>query len=127
MYFLGGQKHLQRPSLADQARQTLRPAPSRYQSKGSAAVSEDGVRTGNASLARQSEIKTSAHTVAVDGRDGGSREARHRTHQVLAHVRETECFRTRQGGNFVEVCSGREEVSIPGEDEARGWGGRELL
>ena len=75
VYLLRRQEHLQRPAFADQARQTLRAAPSGDQAQGRAAVSEEGVRTGDAPLAGEREIKPSAHTVAVDRSNRGSRKA----------------------------------------------------
>ena len=59
---------------ADESRQALGAAPSGDESECGAAMSEDGMRTGNAVTAGQSEIESSAHAVAVNGCDGGCGE-----------------------------------------------------
>src|ERR1035437_5949343 len=69
-FFRGGEK-LQRSSLSDQARQALRSSPSGHEAKSGAAMSEDGVGSGDSSVTGEREIEASAHAVAFDGGDGG--------------------------------------------------------
>lgn len=47
---LRGDEKLQRPSLSDQARQALRSSPSGHEAEGGAAMSEDGVRSGDPAM-----------------------------------------------------------------------------
>ena len=67
--FFGGYEKLQRPSLPNQTRQALRASPSRHQAKGSAAMSEDRIRSGNSSMTGEREIEASTHAVAFYGGD----------------------------------------------------------
>jgi len=117
MQFLGGEKHLQRPGFSDEPWKTLRASPARNEPERCATMAKDGVWAGGPTTARKSQVETAAHTVAVNRRDGGGREVGYCAHQVLSHVREAKRFGAAQVGDFVEVGSGREEVSIARDDE----------
>jgi len=123
----GGKEHLQRAPFADQPRQALRTAPARDKAECSAAMSEDGIRTGNASTARQSEIEPVAHAVAVNRSHGWGREVLDGLHQLLPHLRESKSRGAVEFGDFVKVGTGGEELSVAGNDKPFGRSRRELL
>jgi hypothetical protein len=117
--FLGSKKHLQCPTLADQPRQALRPTPSSDQSEGGAAMAKQSVRSGDAMLACECEVKAAAHAVSVDYGRGWGRKLRDRPHQTLTHVRKAERLRAGERSDLVQISSGRKEMRVAGKDQAR--------
>jgi hypothetical protein len=127
MQFLRRQEHLQRTRLADQTRQTLGAAPTGDQSERGPTMPEDGVRPGDATIARQRQVQSSAHAVTVYRGNGRSRETGHGIHQPLPHLRESKSFRSIKLGYFVQVSARGEEVGVAGQDESLRWVLCELL
>lgn len=117
MKFFSREKHLQSAGPADKTRQTLGASPSGDEAEGGAAMSEDGMWTGDAVPASEGEIEASTHAIAVDGGKGWGREAGEDIHQTLAHMGEAEGFGAAELGDFVEVGPGGEEMDVAGENE----------
>src|ERR1035437_3576687 len=70
--FFCGDEKLQRSAFPDQAWQALHTSPSGHEAESGAAMSEDGVGSGDPSVTGERKIKTSSHAVAFDrGNDGG--------------------------------------------------------
>ena len=74
---------------------------------------------GDAPIAGERQIESSAHAVALNHSDGGSREAGDGSHQALTHLREAECFRAGQRRNLVEVGPCREKLRIASDHQER--------
>jgi len=74
---------------------------------------------GDAPIAGERQIESSAHAVALNRSDGWSREAGDGSHQALTHLREAECSRAGQSRNLVEVGPRREELRIAGDHQER--------
>ena len=117
--FFSGEEHLQRAGLADEPRQSLRAAPSGDEAKGGPAVSEDGVRPGDAALAGEGEVEASTHAVAVYGGDCRGGEVGDGLHQALPHLREAVGLGAVELGDLVQVGARGEEVGIASNDQAR--------
>src|SRR5580700_6725473 len=117
VYLLRRQEHLQCAAFTDQARQTLRAAPSGDQAQGGAAVPKESMRTGDAALAGQREVKPSSHAVTVYRRNGRSWKACHRSHQSLTQVREAKCLGSSERGDFVEISSSGKEMCVARNDQ----------
>jgi len=115
--FFRSHEKLQRPTLPDQSRQTLRSSPSGHEAQSSAAMSEHGVRRGNSAMTSQREIKTSAHAVAFNRGDHRSGIAGDGVHERLSHGRKLIRLRTGQGGNFVQVGPHRKKLVIARDDQ----------
>ena len=127
MKFLGGEKHLQRAGPSHQTGQTLRAAPAGDKAQCCATMSEDGVRSRDATPAGQREVESSTHAVAVHGGDGGDREVGDGVHQALAHLGKPKGLGAMQLGNFVQVSARGEEMRVAGDDQAGWWILREFL
>src|SRR5271166_2514588 len=98
-------EHLERSAFSDQAWQALRTSPSGHEAEGGAAMSEDGVGSGNPAMARQRKIKPSAHAMALNRGEDGEGIAGDGVHELLSHSsKPAGCRATQgQGGDFVEV------------------------
>ena len=117
---LGSEKHLQRAGLTNEPRKALGASPSGDETQGGAAMSEDGVRAGDSVMAREREVQSSAHAVAVNGSDGWSREVGDAVHQPLPHLGELEGFGAVQLGNLTEIGSSRKEMRVTGNHKPDG-------
>jgi hypothetical protein len=122
---LGGNEHFESPGAADEAGEALGSAPSGDEAEGGAAVSEDGVRVGDAEVAGEGEVESAAHAVTVNGGANRGGEVVDKLHEALAHPRELEAV-GRESGDFVEVGSGGEEPVVAGDDERARIAGKVL-
>jgi len=121
MKFLGGEKHLQRAGPSHQTGQTLRAAPAGDKAQCCATMSEDGVRSRDATPAGQREVESSTHAVAVHGGDGGDREVGDGVHQALAHLGKPKGLGATQLSDFVQVGARGEEMQVASDDQAGWW------
>lgn len=119
----GGGEHFEGAGFADQARKALGAAPSGDEAESGTAMSEDGVRVGDAVTAGQCEIESAAHAVAPDGGAGWGGEVRDGIHKPLAHGGKVVGFGAGEGCDLVEVGTGREKVLVARNDK---WFGRGL-
>ena len=78
-------EHLQSTSSADLSRQPLRASPSGDETERCAAMSEDGVGSGDAMSASHRQVESTSHAVAVNSCDGGGGEAGQGIHELLSH------------------------------------------
>jgi len=106
---------LQRSAFANQARKPLCSSPTCNQTEGSAAMAKDRIGSGDSSMARKGEVKSSAHAMAFDSRDDGSRIACDQVHERLSEAREFVSFGTGKRSNLVEVCADGEVVKASDE------------
>ena len=112
------QEHFQRSRFAYDSREPLRASPPGDKPERRAAMAKDGMRSGNATRARQRQVEATAHAIAMHSCDGRSREVRDSVHETLAHLGEVERLGSVQLGNLVEIGARGEEVGIAGEHEA---------
>jgi len=115
--FFRSDKKLQRPSLPDQARQALRPSPSRHQSESGASMSEHGVRGRDPAVTGDCKIKSSAHAVALDRSDDRSRITGDCVHERLSQGGKFVGFGAAQSGDFVQIGADREEQPISRDNQ----------
>src|SRR5271157_19699 len=121
MKFFRGEEHLECAGLTHQTGQPLRAAPAGDKAQCCATMSEDGVWSCDAALAGQREVESATHAVAVDGGDGGGREAGDGAHQALAHLGKSKGLGAMQLGNLVQVSPGGEEMQVASDDQAGWW------
>lgn len=115
--FFGRDEQLQRSSLPDQTRETLRTSPASHKAESGAAMAENGVGRGNTAMARKSKVKASAHAVAFDGGDHGRGIGGDRVHEGLSHEGKCVRFGTGELGDLVEVGSDGEKPWITSDDQ----------
>ena len=90
-------------------------------------MSKHRMSAGDAAIAGERQIQSSAHAVPLNDGDGGSREAGDGSHQALTHLCEPKGFRAGQDRNLVEVGACREKPRIAGDHQARGRMCRKVL
>lgn len=81
-------------------------------------MSEDRIEGGNAEIAGQSEVESTAHAVSLNGGDRRCREEVYRVHETLAKLRKFKsCCRPGEPGDLIQICAGGEEMFIAGDDQ----------
>jgi len=115
-FFCGNEK-FQSLALPDQAWQALRASPSGHKTEGGAAVSENGVGSGDPAVTGEREIKASAHTVAFDGGNDGGGIAGDCVHERLSHGGELIGLGAAEGSDFIQVGADRKKLAIARDDE----------
>src|SRR5215813_1507957 len=84
--FFGREEHLQSTCSPDQTRKTLCPAPAGDEPESCSAMSEDGVRPGDAVAARKRKVESSAHAITMNGGNSWGREILDRCHELLTYA-----------------------------------------
>src|SRR6478752_8634419 len=80
-------------------------------------MSKDGVRRGDAIVARQRQVHGSAHAVAANGGDYGRRELVDRHHERLTATGKLKGFWSAELRNLIQVSPGGEKLIVAGDDE----------
>ena len=94
----------------------MRPTPSGHQAESRAAMSEDGVRSGDSTVTRECEVETSAHAMAFDGGDDRGGIGFDCVHEPLSEGGELVGFRAGQRIDFVQVGADGEELGFASDD-----------
>ena len=127
MQLLGCEEHLQRAGFADETRQALCSSPAGDQSERCSSMSEDGMRPRDAAMTGQCQVKSSAHAVAMHSSDRRAWKVRNRVHQALTHLGKAKGLWSSERNDLAEVCAGRKEMWIAGNDQSRRRTSRELF
>ena len=112
------QKHLQRPRFADQPREPLCSTPSCDETKRGAAMAEDRSWRGNAVIAGQRQVHSTAHAIPSDRSDYGNWKTIHYIGEHLTPAGKLEGCRSGELGNLLEVRACREKFVIACDDES---------
>jgi hypothetical protein len=114
-----GQDHVQRPALADDARQPHRAAVDQRHAPASAEHPEDRAFRGHPQVAPQGQLQSAGHRVALDGGDHrlGQQPPR-RPHRTLA---DRVVALALAGSGYGQVEPGAERPARPGQHGGRGF------
>lgn len=112
MDLLRREEELERTSFSNEHWKPLCASPSRDQAQSRSAMSEHGVRGGDAPMTRKGQVQASTHAVALDSGVDGTRKFGNRFHQSLPHPGKLKRGYSVQCLNFREVRSRRKEPCI---------------